>query len=135
VAGNIANLKPWKPGQSGRAGHNSLPPEIRSERKRNQAALIRLVILYFGLSQEEARKRLDGPESTQLEEAIQGMISRAKEGDTNSFKYLTELICGKIPETDPDDRGLTEEMTKEEKIAALKQAIEVLEKPDGSTQG
>lgn len=100
--------RPFQPGQvSNPLGRPSLPPEIRAARKANQAALIRLVQQYFGLTANEADKRLSGPETLQLEEAVQGQILKAKEGDTHAFKYLIEIMCGKIPELDSDE--VTEE--------------------------
>lgn len=103
LTGKMSGLRPWKPGQSGNPKGNILPPEIRAARKENQANLIQLIQQYFALTEEEAKKRLSGPDSLQLEEAIQGMISKAKEGDTQAFKYLIEVMCGKIPESDYDE--------------------------------
>jgi hypothetical protein len=118
-------LTPWKPGQSGNPnGRPSLPKEIVAERRKNQAALIKLVILYFGMTAEESSQRLAGPEANQLEEAVQGVIGRAKEGDTTAFKYLTEIICGKIPEIDAEDR--TEDMTPQQKLEAMEKATALL---------
>jgi hypothetical protein len=95
-----------------------------AERRKNQAALIKLVILYFGMTAEESSQRLAGPEANQLEEAVQGVIGRAKEGDTTAFKYLTEIICGKIPEIDAEDR--TEDMTPQQKLEAMEKATALL---------
>lgn len=121
------NLRPWKKGQSGNPGGKvGLPPEVASERRRNQAALIRLVIAYFGFTEEQAQQRLAGPDTTQLEAAVQGMINRAKEGDTNCFKYLTELICGKIPDQD-DDPSDVANMSDEQSLEVMKRAALMLE--------
>lgn len=107
--GLIANLRPFKPGQSGNpAGRNgTLPPEIRSERKRNQGALIRTITSFFTMRNEEAEKRIMAAETTQLEAAVFAIIGKAKEGDVNAFKYLSEIMTGKIPEHDND--GFTED--------------------------
>lgn len=125
-----ANLKPWPKGVSGNPnGPAKLPPEVRAARRENMANLIRLIHLYVGLTAEQAQKRFDGHESLQLEEMIQGMIGKAKEGDTNAFKFLIEVMCGKIPEA--DDVSPLESMTREEKLAALKQAVALLEADSG----
>lgn len=107
--GNLANLKPFKPGQSGNpAGRvGVLPPEIRRERKQNQAALIRLVSDLLSLPDEEAKERSENPKAPQIEKAVQALIAKAREGDVHAFKYLMELMTGKIPEHDYD--GFTEE--------------------------
>lgn len=113
----------FKLGYSGNPlGRPALPPEIRLERRKNQANLIKLIAQYFSMTHEEAQKRLDSPKTLQLEEAIQGMIGKAKEGDTNAFKYLIELLVGKIPEaeegfTDEDARIVTrvKEVLEEQK--------------------
>jgi hypothetical protein len=123
-----SNLKPWPKGVSGNpAGLQArLPAEVRAERRKNQAALILLVSKLFAANRKAKGK-------TELERAVQGMIDRAKKGDTNAFKYLIELICGKIPEQDPET--LAEQMTPEQKLELMKQAVAALEaqvKPDGS---
>lgn len=120
-------LTPWKKGQSGNphGRPSTLPAELRKQRRENQAALIRLVISYFALTGEQAAQRLAGPEANQLEECVQGVINRAKEGDSKAFQYLSELICGKIPEA--DDRELVDNMPLEERLEAMKKAVAVLE--------
>lgn len=107
--GNLANLKPFKPGQSGspagRAG--VLPPEVRAERKRNQSNLIQTISKLFNCTDDEIKKHiLDNP-PTQLQSAVISLIGKAKDGDVIAFKYLTEVMVGKIPEHDYD--GFTEE--------------------------
>jgi hypothetical protein len=115
----LNNLKPWPKGVSGNPqGNPRLPPEIRAERKKNQGALIMLVSKLFA-----AKKRITG--KTQLERAVQGMIDKAIRGDTNAFKYLVELVCGKIPEQDAESPA--EEMTPQEKLEVLKRAVVMLE--------
>ena len=115
----MGNLKPFQPGQSGNPGGNPrLPPEVRAERRRNQSALILLVSQLFA-----AKKK--GKGKTELERAVLGMIERAKKGDTNAFRYLIELICGKIPETDAESPA--DHMTPEEKLELMKRAVATLE--------
>lgn len=117
---SAGNLKPWPKGVSGNPSGSvaRLPPEVRAERKKNQAALILLVSKLFA-----ANKKTQG--KTQLERAIQGMIDKARKGDTAAFKYLIELICGKIPETDPESTA--EQMTPEEKLDLMRRAVSALE--------
>lgn len=125
--GALGNLKPWPKGVSGNPSGIGprLPPEVRAERKKNQAALIMLVSRLFSLNPHTAKTNSARHDITQLETTVQGMIDKAKEGDTNAFKYLIELICGKIPETDPD--SIAEQMTPEEKLEIMKRAVEALE--------
>ncbi len=114
------NLKPWPKGVSGNPGGQiRLPPEVRAERKRNQSNLIMLVSRLFGAP------AADENPATQLEIAVQGMIDKAKTGDTPAFKYLIELVCGKIPEADPDSAA--EQMTAEEKLELMRRAVAALE--------
>lgn len=121
-----ANLKPWPKGVSGNpGGAPKLPPEIRAARRENMASLIKLIHLYVGMTTEQAQQRADGNSCLQLEEMVQGMIGKAKEGDTNAFKFLIEVMCGKIPES--DELSPLESMTREEKLSALKQAVQLLE--------
>lgn len=125
--GNIANLKSWKPGQSGNPNGKAgmLPPEIRTERKQNQARLIQLLIKLFAMTDTEAALRLKEEATTQLEKACQSMIAKAREGDTGAFKYLMELITGRIPENDHD--GFTEEdiriLNRVKEVVAEQRAI------------
>lgn len=72
------------------------------------------------MTHEDAQKKLDSPDTIQLEEAIQGIICKAKEGDVNAFKYIIELLVGKIPEQD------TENFTEED-LRILKRVKEVFE--------
>lgn len=89
----------WKKGQSGNpAGRPpSLPVEVQTERKRNQIAIIKLMAEYMNLTKDEAKERSS---ATQIEEMIQGVISRAKEGDINCFKFVVGVVAGNIPESD-----------------------------------
>ena len=121
-------LRPWKKGQSGNPNNirYALPAEIRQQRRENQASLIRLVISYFAMTPEQAAQRIASPDANQLEEAVQGQINRAKEGDARAFQYLMELICGKIPEADPDKEQV-ENMSMQERLDAMKQAVAFLE--------
>ena len=91
------------------------------------AGLIKLLHLYVGMSDEEARVRLAGGKVLQLEEMIQGQISKAKEGDTNAFKFLIEVMCGKIPESD-EVPSATENMSTQDKLAAAKKMVQMLER-------
>lgn len=118
--GNLANLKPFKPGQSGNLAGRAgvLPPEIRAERKKNQAAFIKLVSELLLLSASEARDRTK--QGSQLELAVQAVITKAKTGDVIAFRYLIETMVGKIPEHDHD--GFTEE-----DLRILNRVKEVLE--------
>lgn len=134
MAGNghpnsLKNLRPWQPGQGGNAGGAPvrLPPEIRQARRENMAGLIKLIHLYVGMSEEQAKSRLDGPDCLQLEEMIQGQISKAKEGDSRAFQFIIEVMCGKIPESD-EVASPSENMTREEKLAAAKMMVRILER-------
>jgi hypothetical protein len=114
-----SNLKPWPKGMSGNPGGVvRLPPEVRAERKKNQANLILLVTRLFA-----EPDTVNG--DTQLEKAVQGMITKAREGDTPAFKYLIELVCGRIPETDSDSAA--EQMTPAEKLEIMRRAVAALE--------
>lgn len=106
--GNLANLRPFKPGQSGNPAGRAgiLPPEVRAERKKNQAALIQLVSKLMMLRPGEANQSI-GQTGTQLELAVQALIDKAKGGDVVAFRYLIETMVGKIPESDFD--GFSEE--------------------------
>lgn len=106
---NISGLKPFKPGQTSNPnGRNGcLPPEIRTERKKNQAGLIRLITQLFSLTPVESKNRARDPKLTQLEKAVQAVVRSATKGDVNALRYLVEIMVGKIPEHDYD--GFTEE--------------------------
>lgn len=124
---NPANLKPWPKGVSGNPAGcvPRLPPEIRAERKKNQAALILLVSKLFALNPVQSKKNERRRSVTQLELSVQGLITKAKKGDTNAFRYLIELVCGKIPEVDQETVG--DQMTPEEKLDLMKRAVSALE--------
>lgn len=108
--GLIANLRPFKPGHSGNPAGRAgvLPPEIRSQRKKNQAALIQMVSSLLMLTKKEAKKKARDPKRSQLEIATHKLIEQATNyGDLTAYRYLVELMVGKIPEHDYD--GFTEE--------------------------
>lgn len=102
--------RPFQKGQSGNPkgypGH--IPKELREERKANLAGFLKLVSLYCNLTSEQALKRLSGPDTHQIEEMIQGVINKAKEGDVGAFKFILETLVGKIPENNGDE-GFTDE--------------------------
>lgn len=121
---SLKNLKPFDKGQSGHPiGRPMLAPEIRAARKANQAELIKLIQTYCSLTENQAMERLAGPKTLQIEAAVQGLINRAKEGDVPAFKYLVEIMCGKIPESDYDE-------FTEEDLAILRRIKEVKAKSD-----
>lgn len=121
-------LKPWAKGQSGNpGGAPKLPAELREARRKNMASLIRLIHLYVGLTHEQAAERLAGPEALQLEQMIQGQISKASEGDARSFQFLIEIMCGKIPESD-ESPNASDTLTPEQKLEAAKKMVQILEK-------
>lgn len=123
---NTHNLKPWKPGESGKGGGVvRLPPELRAARRENMAALIRLIHQYVGLTEDQAKQRLQGPDCLQLEEMIQGQISKAKEGDSRAFQFIIEVMCGKIPESDENTKA--DVLTREEKIDLMRRGLAALE--------
>lgn len=110
--GRNQNLVPFKPGQSGNpAGRGGvLPPEIRAERKRNQAGLIQMITRLLLLPEGEVKKRAKDKTISQLEKAAQALVAKAKKGDVTAFRYAVELMTGKIPEHDYD--GYSEEDLK-----------------------
>lgn len=107
--GRESNLKPFKPGQRANpAGKNgTLPPDIRQERKKNQSGLIRAVTELFLLTDKEAKDKMRDPMASQLQKSIQGIIAKCRGGDVIAFRYLMEVMVGKIPEHDYD--GFSEE--------------------------
>ena len=130
---DTSGLKPpWRPGQSGNPVGRpvTLPPELRQARRENMAGLIKLVHLYVGLTSEKAKERLSGPDALQLEEMVQGQITRAAEGDSRAFQFLIEIMCGKIPEADPERPA--DQMTPQDKIEFLEKALASLKEQNGS---
>lgn len=128
--GTPANLKSWKPGQSGNpGGMTKLPPELRAARRENMAALITLIHQYVGMTTEQAAQRLAGHECLQLEEMVQGQIGKAKEGDSRAFQFIIEVMCGKIPETDEPSRSDT--LSIEEKIQLMERGLAALKAQGG----
>jgi hypothetical protein len=129
---SLKNLKaPWKPGESGnrQGAVVRLPPELRQARRENMAALIKLIHSYVGMTEEQAKHRLNGPDCLQLEEMVQGQINKAKEGDSRAFQFIIEVMCGKIPEADESTQADT--LTVEEKIRLMKQGLAALEAQAG----
>jgi len=124
---SLKNLRPIQKGEirNPNGPFVALPAELRAARRTNMASLIRLIHLYAGMTDEQAKQRLHGPEALQLEEMIQGQILKAKEGDSRAFQFIIEVMCGKIPET--DDIKTADTMSPEEKISYMKRAVAVLE--------
>lgn len=128
---NNANLKSFPKGFSGNpTGQLRLPPDLRKARRENMEGLIKLIHLYVGMTHEQAQERLAGPESLQLEAMVQGQIAKATLGDSLSFKFLIEIMCGKIPESDESPNS--EAMTPEEKLELMEKAAAALKAQIGS---
>jgi hypothetical protein len=106
---SLANLKPFKPGQSGNplGRQTILPPEIRKARKANQVVLIQLITKLFLMSDAQASKEIENPDISQLHHAVQAMIGKARGGEVTAFRYMIDLMVGKVPEHDYD--GFSEE--------------------------
>lgn len=106
---SLANLRPFKPGQSGNplGRQPVLPPEIRKARKDNQVHLIKLITTLFLMNDKDAEARSEKPETSQLEHAVQAMIGKARGGEVTAFRYIIDLMVGKVPEHDYD--GFSEE--------------------------
>lgn len=79
-----------------------MSPTLRKARREDLEALIKLMMTYCKLTTSQAMNRLSGPEPLQLEEMVQGLINKVKEGDVPAFKFFMETMLGKIPE---DDEG------------------------------
>lgn len=94
----------FKPGQSGNpGGRPKLPAELRAARKRDMASLIRMIAHHFGMTMKEAKEKSKQPEISCLESAVLGLIMKSIKGDSASFRYLIELMCGKVPDNDFDE--------------------------------
>ncbi len=118
---------PFQKGQSGNPGGVAkLPVELRVARRENLQNLIKLVHLYAGMTNEQVQQRLDGNQAVQLEEMVQGQIKRATDGDHNAFRFIIEVMCGKIPEQDDVEQPF-EKMSSLEKLRTMKQAVAFLE--------
>ena len=120
----------WKKGQSGNVTGRkpyAIPKEIQEERKRNQVGFIKLVAAYANMTREQALQRLASNEALQIEDMVQGVISKAGEGDTNALRFIVEVMAGKIPESDYDD-------FTDEDIEILRRIKEVREKKLGTGQ-
>lgn len=125
--------RPFQKGVSGNPGGRppALPATIRDARRKNQAALVGLVMDCFSRTKDQTLARAEDPQLTELECSVIGLIAESR-SSVNAFQYLTELICGKIPDTDPESPA--EQMTPEEKLEILKRAVLMLEnqvKKDG----
>jgi hypothetical protein len=86
----------------------------------------------FARTASEMRERKEAPDLAELEREVMGLMAEAS-SDVAAFKYLTELVCGKIPETDVETAA--EQMSPQEKLEILRRAISTLEqqvKSDGS---
>lgn len=94
----------FQPGASGNpGGRPKLPPEIRAARKAAMAQLITLIASHFGMTKKAAKAAKKKPEITMLECAVMEFADRAVKGDVNAFRYLMELMVGKVPESDYDE--------------------------------
>ncbi len=95
----MANAGQFKVGWDGGPGRPpALPSEVKIIRKNNQVELIKKMVQLLSMSDEQGERILDGPDCTQLESIVQGLIKRAKEGDPACFKCIVEVTCGKLPE-------------------------------------
>lgn len=85
-------------------GPARLPAEVRTLRREDQVAVIKMIRRYWLLTDEQAQQRMDDPEATQLEMAVARQIARAvKDGDTKAFEMMLGYMIGKIPEEVSDD--------------------------------
>lgn len=123
---SLKNLKPYEKGHKGGPGTVRLPAELRIARRENMQNLIQLIHLYVGMTEDQAKVRLNGPDSLQIEEMIQGQINKAKEGDSKAFQFIIEVMCGKIPESDETERP-TDHLTPEQKLEYMKRAVSAME--------
>ena len=124
---SLKNLKPWGKGQTGNPGGRvGLPAELKVMRKENLNSLIKLVHAYSGMTQEQAAQRLSGPDCRQLEQMVQGQISRATEGDTNAFRFIIEVMCGSLPAAEEAPSSL-DNLSDQDKLKAMKAALKLFE--------
>lgn len=93
--------------------------------------LIKLIHTYIGMTSEQAKQRIQGPDALQLEEMVQGQISKAAEGDSRAFQFLIEIMCGKIPES--DETPTSESLTPQEKLELMEKATASLRAQIGTS--
>lgn len=117
----------FKPGQVGNpAGGPKLSPEVRALRNENKESLIRLVHRFLNYTPQEADERMLADDVKQIEKAVQGQIIEARAGDAKTFQYLMEILCGKIPEVDPEE-SIADKLSPHERLEAARMLIKVLE--------
>lgn len=99
-ANKLANLKPYKPGESGNpGGRPALPDDIKKARKLNTIEVGRLINKYMNMSVNEIKSETENLDTTALESMIGRIIIEAQKfGDYSRVNFLFDRMIGKVTE-------------------------------------
>lgn len=115
--GNKNHAGLWKKGKSGNPKGRKpiLLPALQQEIDQNRGSFKQLVLLYFGLTEDQITERQRDRSIPFLERMLGQCFERtAVNGDVDAFKKLLEFIFGRMPE-EPKDFTVTED----EKVLVL----------------
>ena len=114
-ANSLKNLKPWRPGQSGYAGHAKIPAELRAIKSLTQLEVTKLISKYARMSSLELSVALERKDLPILELAFISIFQKSVEdGDFTRIAFLLDRCIGKVKEVveDEEERAEREELSK-----------------------
>lgn len=97
--GNISNLKPFKPGQSGNPlGRPKADPAIKAFKETTYRDFLNSLQKYGAMDPEDLKVELEKPGITVFEVMFGNIVQGAMKGDKDSRNVLLERLWGKVTE-------------------------------------
>jgi hypothetical protein len=127
-----ANLKPFKPGQSGNpAGRPKTPDDILKANRLTAETFARQINKYLHLTVDELNADLSRPDASMIDLLVGGMVMKAaKDHDWQRANFILDRIIGKVKDPDQNVTVSTYNFSmlpREQVIELGKEAIKFLE--------
>lgn len=105
--GNLKNLRPWKPGQSGNpGGRPKLPESLSAVKALGREEVSRIISKYARMTLDELDAAVLGSDTPVLELVLAKLLLELmRKGDAGRLSFLLDRALGPVKTLDDEDEG------------------------------